>query len=157
MVVNHDFIPYLLHRRSDARIDGLRQSDDRQTLLLLAYFTLPSLRQGDGLRRRLPGKAAWISRQDAGTDRMKEIARDIQEGAMAFLSREYRVLAIFVAVVAVLLGDRRAGAGRFVGPRRLLVRGRRLAPGLAGFIGMRVATKANVRTTNAARTGLCRP
>jgi K(+)-stimulated pyrophosphate-energized sodium pump len=48
-------------------------------------------------------KAGWIAAQDQGTDRMKEIAKHIQEGAMAFLSREYRVLAIFVAVVAVLL------------------------------------------------------
>ena len=48
-------------------------------------------------------KAGWVSKQDAGTDRMKEIAGYIQEGAMAFLKREYRVLAIFVATVAGLL------------------------------------------------------
>ncbi len=99
-------------------------------------------------------KAAWISTQDEGTDRMKEIASDIQEGAMAFLSREYRVLAVFVAVVAVLLGV--SGASQedssFIIFFSFLVGA--LASGLAGYIGMRVATNANVRTTNAARTGL---
>ncbi len=99
-------------------------------------------------------KAAWISEQDEGTERMKEIARDIQDGAMAFLSREYRVLAIFVAVVAVLL----AISGGLQTQSSFLIAFSFLvgafASGLAGFIGMRVATKANVRTTNAARRGL---
>ena len=48
-------------------------------------------------------KAKWVQKQDAGTDEMKEIARRIQEGAMAFLNTEYRVLAKFVVVVAILL------------------------------------------------------
>ncbi len=99
-------------------------------------------------------KASWISSQDQGTDRMKEIAGDIQDGAMAFLSREYRVLAIFVAIVAVLLGI--SGANQqdssFLIAFSFLVGA--FASGLAGYIGMRVATQANVRTTNAARTGL---
>lgn len=99
-------------------------------------------------------KAAWISAQDQGTDRMKEIAKNIQDGAMAFLAREYRVLAIFVAVVAVLL----AISGGAQDDSSILIAFSFLmgafASGLAGYIGMRVATQANVRTTNAARTSL---
>ena len=99
-------------------------------------------------------KASWVSRQDAGTDEMKEIAARIQEGAMAFLGREYKVLAIFVGIVAILLAASNAqGEDRspliavsfFIGA---------LASGLAGYAGMRVATNANVRTTAAARGGL---
>jgi len=99
-------------------------------------------------------KTDWIVAQDQGTDRMKEIAKDIQDGAMAFLSREYRVLAIFVAVVGVLL----AIAGLLQTDSSILIAFSFLVgaftSGLAGFIGMRVATQANVRTTNAARRGL---
>ena len=96
----------------------------------------------------------WISAQDAGTDRMKEIAGYIQEGAMAFLGREYRVLALFVVVVAGVL----AGANLATGSGSPLVAlpfvlGA-LCSGLAGYIGMKVATQANVRTTAAAREGL---
>jgi K(+)-stimulated pyrophosphate-energized sodium pump len=99
-------------------------------------------------------KADWIRQQDAGTDKMQEIARSIQEGAMAFLSREYRVLAIFVAVVAVLL----AISGFVAEESSFLVAFSFVigagCSGLAGYIGMSVATEANVRTTSAARTGL---
>ncbi len=94
----------------------------------------------------------WISGQEAGTDRMREIAGYIQEGAMAFLGREYRVLALFVVAVAILLsvanyqqGDPLVSVPFVLGA---------LCSGLAGFIGMRVATQANVRTTAAARDGL---
>jgi len=99
-------------------------------------------------------KASWVNKQDAGEDNMKEIARRIQEGAMAFLRREYQVLALFVVVVAGLLvlgnlgGEDRSpliAVSFVVGA---------LASGLAGYFGMRVATSANVRTTAAARGGL---
>ncbi len=99
-------------------------------------------------------KASWVSKQDAGTDRMKEIAGFIQEGAMAFLAREYRVLAIFVVIVAALLawsGSQEAESS-WMAAISFIVGA--LCSALAGFIGMRVATQANVRTTNAARKGL---
>jgi K(+)-stimulated pyrophosphate-energized sodium pump len=106
-------------------------------------------------------RARWIARQDAGTDEMKEIAKRIEEGAMAFLSREYRVLAVFVVVVACVLavtntGDRsvEASLGRQTPYVALSFVCGAVASALAGYFGMRVATKANVRTTAAARTGL---
>jgi len=98
--------------------------------------------------------ARWVARQDAGTDRMKEISAAIAEGARAFLAREYRVLAIFVVVVAALLvvaNFTNAESSPLVALS--FVTGALCSAG-AGFIGMTVATKANVRTTNAARTGL---
>ena len=109
-------------------------------------------------------KASWVKRQDAGTDDMKEIASRIQEGAMAFLGREYKVLAIFVVIVAGLLvagnleGDPDAAHNPTLGDRSpwiavSFVVGA-VASGLAGYFGMRVATNANVRTTAAARIGL---
>jgi K(+)-stimulated pyrophosphate-energized sodium pump len=99
-------------------------------------------------------RASWIRRQDAGNEKMQEIAGHIREGAMAFLGREYRVLAIFVVVVAVLLAWLNAGnpeSSWLVGVS--LVAGA-FCSGLARFFGMRVATAANVRTAAAARTGL---
>ncbi|MEK7256414.1 MAG: V-type H(+)-translocating pyrophosphatase, partial [Bacteroidota bacterium] len=100
-------------------------------------------------------KTGWVSKQDPGTDRMIRISNAIAEGAMAFLKAEYRVLAIFVVVVAILLGisgsqdpkesSPLVGLSFIVGA---------LCSALAGWIGMRVATKANVRTTAAARTSL---
>lgn len=99
-------------------------------------------------------KASWINKQDIGTDRMKEISQYIQEGAMAFLSKEYRTLAIFVVVVAGLLGYAyRDSADSHALVALSFVLGA-FASGLAGFVGMKVATKANVRTTSAARTSL---
>ncbi len=99
-------------------------------------------------------KAAWVKKQDPGDEKMVAIAGHIQEGAMAFLKREYTVLAIFVAVVAVLLA---AGNANLEGSHWLIgvafVLGA-LASGLAGYIGMKIATLANVRTTNAARNSL---
>jgi K(+)-stimulated pyrophosphate-energized sodium pump len=99
-------------------------------------------------------RARWVTQQPAGTEKMVEIAQAIAEGAKAFLRREYRILAIFVLAVAVLLGFANAAQE---GSHWLIsvafVTGA-LCSGLAGFIGMTVATKANVRTTNAARTGL---
>jgi K(+)-stimulated pyrophosphate-energized sodium pump len=99
-------------------------------------------------------KSAAVARSDAGDDTMKGIAAAIREGAMAFLAREYKVLAIVVVAVAVLLAVSNAG---MVGSHWLIavafVVGA-LASGLAGFVGMRVATLANVRTAAAARTSL---
>ncbi len=98
-------------------------------------------------------RSAWVSKQDAGTERMQRIAKAVSEGAMAFLKAEYRVLAVFVVVVAVLLAvsaDPQKSSW-LVGVSFLIGA---FCSALAGFIGMRVATKANVRTTNAARTSL---
>ena len=100
-------------------------------------------------------RSAWVSKQDAGTPRMKRIGDAIADGAMAFLSAEYRVLAIFVVVVAVLLAWSGVSNGEtsswMVGVSFVLGA---ICSALAGFIGMKVATKANVRTTHAARKSL---
>ncbi len=98
-------------------------------------------------------KTAWVTKQDEGSDKMKGIAKAIQDGAMAFLKAEYRVLAIFVLAVAILLAvsGNNPGSSPVIGVSFIVGA---LCSGLAGFIGMRVATKANVRTTNAARTSL---
>ncbi len=98
-------------------------------------------------------KSAWVANQDAGTDKMKKIASHIAEGAMAFLKAEYKVLIIFVACVAVLLAvtANSTTSSPLVGVSFALGA---FSSALAGFIGMRVATKANVRTTNAARNSL---
>ncbi|HEX2846223.1 MAG TPA: sodium-translocating pyrophosphatase [Chitinophagaceae bacterium] len=99
-------------------------------------------------------KFNWVSKQDAGSDRMKEISNYIAEGAMAFLKAEWRILGYFVVIVAILLALM-AGAN----PHShwsiaiAFVIGAVLSA-LAGFIGMKAATKANVRTAQAARTSL---
>ena len=92
--------------------------------------------------------AAKVSKQDAGTDRMKEIAGAIAEGARAFLTAEYKILVIFVAVLFVLIG---IGVGSWVTAICFVVGA--LFSTIAGYCGMTVATKANVRTANAAREG----
>ncbi len=98
-------------------------------------------------------KSAWVAAQDAGTDKMKKIAGHIAEGAMAFLKAEYKVLAIFVVCVATLLAvtANSQTSSPLVGLSFVLGA---FSSALAGYIGMRVATKANVRTTHAARTSL---
>lgn len=98
-------------------------------------------------------KSAWVSKQDAGTDKMKKIAGYIAEGAMAFLKAEYKVLAIFIVAVAILLSltADKALSHPMVGISFALGA---LSSILAGYIGMKVATKANVRTAAAARTSL---
>ena len=100
-------------------------------------------------------KARWVSKQPAGDEEMQEIASRIQEGAMAFLKREYTVLSGFVLVVAIILAAANSGDGANQSPiiAGAFVLGA-FASGLAGFIGMKVATDANVRTTHAAKTGL---
>jgi K(+)-stimulated pyrophosphate-energized sodium pump len=99
-------------------------------------------------------KALWISRQDAGTERMTRIGRFISEGAMAFLKAEYQVLGVFVLVVAALLGFLSMGIPTSHGLVALSFVTGAVCSALAGFLGMRVATQANTRTTSAAREGL---
>jgi len=99
-------------------------------------------------------KTSWIEAQDEGTDRMKSIGASIADGAMAFLKAEYRVLAIFVLAVAILLGVANSGRADSSALISLSFVVGAFASGLAGFLGMKVATKANNRTTNAARTSL---
>jgi len=98
-------------------------------------------------------KSAWVSKQEEGTEKMSKIAKSISDGAMAFLKAEYKVLAIFVVVVAILMamGGMNAASSPLVGLSFVIGA---FCSALAGFIGMKVATKANVRTTNAARTSL---
>ena len=99
-------------------------------------------------------KTSWIENQDQGTERMKVIGASIADGAMAFLRAEYRVLTVFVIAVAVLLGLANMNnpeSSAFIALSFLIGA---IASGLAGFLGMRVATKSNNRTTNAARYNL---
>ncbi|MFN3598034.1 MAG: sodium-translocating pyrophosphatase, partial [Rubricoccaceae bacterium] len=99
-------------------------------------------------------RSSWISKQDAGTAEMREIAASIAEGARAFLRREYRVLALFVLAVAALLAVANLTSATSSPLVAVSFVVGAVCSALAGFIGMTVATKANVRTTNAARTGL---
>jgi len=102
-------------------------------------------------------RAAWVKKQDEGNDRMKLIGKWIADGAMAFLSAEYRVLAIFVVAVAILLGVSNHMVGEAQNTNGLIalsfVLGA-LCSGLAGYFGMKTATGANIRTASAARKGL---
>ena len=99
-------------------------------------------------------KFNWVSKQDAGNERMKEISDHIAEGAMAFLKAEWKILGYFVVIVGILLAVMASAnphshwliAGAFVIGA--------VFSATAGYIGMKVATKANVRTANAARTSL---
>lgn len=100
-------------------------------------------------------KSGWINKQDPGNERMVEIGGYIREGAMAFLGREYRTLAVFVVVVAILLGGANAmSSDSLQGLVGLSFVVGALCSGLAGFLGMRVATASNIRTANGARDGL---
>ncbi len=92
-----------------------------------------------------------VSSADPGTERMKEVARAIREGAMAFIAREYKALAVFVLVVAIIFAIVNKGAVRLVAVSFMMGA---FCSALAGYLGMRVATKANVRTANAARESL---
>jgi len=94
--------------------------------------------------------ASWVLKQDAGNDKMKEISQATQEGALAFLKREYRILAIFALIVAVVLGltvHVLTAAAFLTGA---------LLSALAGFFGMYVATRANSRTAQAATKGVAK-
>jgi K(+)-stimulated pyrophosphate-energized sodium pump len=92
------------------------------------------------------GLALWISKAEEGNDRMKEIAGYIREGAMAFLTREYKIMAIVIIVLALLIGFGLQSVTTAI----LYVIGALLSV-LAGFFGMKVATLGNVRTANAAQ------
>lgn len=99
-------------------------------------------------------QSSWVSKQPAGNERMKEISGHIADGAMAFLNAEYKILTYFVIIVAILLGVMgmsnenshwSIGVAFVIGA---------VFSALAGYIGMKIATKANVRTAEAARTSL---
>ncbi|MCX2719119.1 sodium-translocating pyrophosphatase [Lentiprolixibacter aurantiacus] len=99
-------------------------------------------------------KNIWVSKQAVGDDKMARIAKNIADGAMSFLKAEYRILSVFVLAVAILLyfkGNSEEGSNGMVAVSFVVGA---ICSALAGFIGMRVATKANVRTTNAARESL---
>jgi K(+)-stimulated pyrophosphate-energized sodium pump len=98
--------------------------------------------------------SSWVKKQDAGDDKMKEIANYISEGAMAFLNAEYRILAIFVVVAGILLGilSQVVETSHWLIVVAFVIGA--IFSAVAGNIGMRIATKANVRTTQAARTSL---
>lgn len=105
-------------------------------------------------------KSAWVGKQDAGDQNMQDLAKHIADGAMAFLKAEWRVLSIFVAITAALLaysGTIHEVNGRQIHSHWLIAVAFIIGAvfsATAGYIGMRVATKANVRTTQAARTSL---
>jgi K(+)-stimulated pyrophosphate-energized sodium pump len=105
-------------------------------------------------------KSAWVGKQDAGEANMKELAGHIADGAMAFLKAEWRVLGVFVVITAALLaysGTIHEVNGRAIHSSWLICISFIIGAvfsATAGFIGMKVATKANVRTTQAARTSL---
>jgi K(+)-stimulated pyrophosphate-energized sodium pump len=99
-------------------------------------------------------KAAWVNKQDAGAENMQELSGYIAKGAMAFLKAEWKVLGYFAVITAILLG----WSGTLVEDSSPIIAisfllGAFLSA-LAGYLGMRIATKANVRTTQAARTSL---
>jgi K(+)-stimulated pyrophosphate-energized sodium pump len=98
-------------------------------------------------------KTSWINKQSDGNDKMRKIAAYISEGAMAFITAEYKILSIFVASVAILLAVFSTSETSHPLVAVSFVVGA-FCSGLAGFIGLRIATKANVRTTEAARTSL---
>ena len=101
-------------------------------------------------------KSAWVTKQDQGDEKMIRIAKNIADGAMSFLKAEYKILSIFVVAVAILLyfkGVSEVGSSGIVAVSFVIGA---ICSALAGFIGMKVATKANVRTTQAARTSLGR-
>ncbi len=101
-------------------------------------------------------KNSWVSKQPVGDEKMSNIAKNIAEGAMSFLKAEYKILSVFVIAVAVLLvfkGNSEEGSNSMVAVSFVVGA---ICSALAGFIGMKVATKANVRTTNAARSSLAK-
>ena len=99
-------------------------------------------------------KNNWVSKQEVGNEKMERIAKNIADGAMSFLKAEYKILLIFVVAVAILLffkGQAENGSNGMVSVSFIVGA---VCSALAGFIGMKVATKANVRTTNAAQKSL---
>ena len=99
-------------------------------------------------------KFQWVSKQDAGSDRMKEISNYIAEGAMAFLKAEWKILGYFVVIVALLLGFMSQSNPHSHWSIAVAFILGAICSATAGYIGMKAATKANVRTTQAAKTSL---
>jgi K(+)-stimulated pyrophosphate-energized sodium pump len=99
-------------------------------------------------------KFRWVAKQDAGTDRMKEISTYIAEGAMAFLKAEWKILGYFVVIVALLLGVMASANPHSHWAIAVAFIIGAVLSATAGYIGMKVATKANVRTAHSARTSL---
>ena len=99
-------------------------------------------------------KKGWVMKQDAGDGVMKEISNHIYDGALAFLKAEYRLLAIFVVIASIVL----AGVSYVVESTHILIVVAFIIGAIfsafAGNMGMKIATKTNVRTTQAAKTSL---
>ncbi len=101
-------------------------------------------------------KSSWVSKQDAGNDRMREISGHIADGAMAFLKAEYKILTYFVIIVAILLAFMGFTNEKSHWSIGLAFVFGAIFSATAGFIGMKIATKSNVRTAEAARTSLAK-
>ncbi|QQS28269.1 MAG: sodium-translocating pyrophosphatase [Sphingobacteriales bacterium] len=99
-------------------------------------------------------RTSWINKQSIGTPEMERISKLIANGAMSFLKAEYRVLAIFIVITTVLLGALSLTDANSSPLIMIAFVVGAVFSGTAGFIGMRVATRANVRTANAARSSL---
>jgi K(+)-stimulated pyrophosphate-energized sodium pump len=103
--------------------------------------------------------SSWVTKQDAGDAKMTGIAKNIADGAMAFLKAEYRILAVYVVLAGIALGIL-SHVPKVAAHSSLLIVGSFVVgcffSALAGFLGMRIATKANVRTTQAAKTSLAK-
>ena len=114
---------------------------------------MPIVMAGLGLAYMIV-KKSWVMKQDAGDGKMKEIADHIYEGALAFLKAEYKLLAMFVLGASIVL----AGVSFFVESTHILIVVAFIIGAIfsafAGNMGMKIATKTNVRTTQAARTSL---
>ena len=95
-------------------------------------------------------KNNWVASKEVGSEKMARIAKNIADGAMAFLKAEYKILSVFVLITAVLLSFKGINEGTSWLVSISFIVGA-MCSGLAGYIGMKVATKANVRTTNAAQ------
>ncbi|HPW89226.1 MAG TPA: sodium-translocating pyrophosphatase, partial [Kaistella chaponensis] len=101
-------------------------------------------------------QSSWVTKQNAGSTRMQEIAGYIADGAMAFLKAEYKVMGYFVIIVAVLLGLMGASSSNSHWSLGISFILGAILSASAGFIGMRIATKSNVRTAEAAKTSLAK-
>ena len=101
-------------------------------------------------------QSSWVSKQPAGNERMKEISGHIADGAMAFLKAEYRILTYFVIIVAILLGFMGYSNSNSHWSIGLAFAVGAVFSATAGFIGMKIATKSNVRTAEAAKTSLAK-
>ena len=99
-------------------------------------------------------KTSWINKQDEGSERMRSIGASIAEGAMAFLKAEYRVLSVFVIAVFFILGFANASVEDSSAMISVSFIVGAFTSGLAGYLGMKVATRANTRTTHAAEESL---